>query len=248
MKIFIIASMLFGGGTAAALTNEEVADTLTEKIPSIVRERFTNNMENRKDNRIETVKEEGISYPTEERLALLTEDQQLAIVALIDQYNLENDFTVLTDEEIQAVLDLFHADMVALAEELGLELPDPEQRRDQLRDRIRENVTARMNERLQNKTAQGFEDIKENGFVLNENSRLELTEEQTLALEAKVAEINAAYDFTNMTDEELTIALDEIKDDLHELFTELEIALPAFNQNQHNHSKQGSQGSQRKGK
>lgn len=255
MKLFVIASMLFGGGTAAALNNEEVADTLKEKVPAIVRERFQNRVEDRKENRLETLREDGILYPAEARFAELTVDQQLAITTLIDQYNLENDFANLTDEEIQVVFASFHEDMVLLLEELGLEMPVPD--KEQIRDRIRKNVTSNLKERYQHRMDQAFENIRENGFTLREATRLELTDEQTLAIEARVAAINESYEFSDMTDEELKLALAEIKLELHELFTELEIELPDMGQQlqkEHNHQiqesrdAQGSKGSQRRGK
>ena len=220
MKLFIIASMLFGGGTAAALSNEEITENIKEKLPEIVQQRFRHRMEERKENFLLNVKEDGIPYPAEEKLAELTEDQQIQILSLIDQYNAEYDFSIMTDEEIKVVLEAFQADMVILHEELGLEFQPFD--KEQFRQRIYNNVRNNMQERFSNI----LDNIREDGFVLKEDCPLDLTEEQQLAIEAKVAEINAEYDFSSMTDEELKTTLTQIKVELDELFTELEIERP----------------------
>lgn len=223
MKLFIIASMLFGGGTAAALSNEEITQNIKEKLPEVVQQRFRSRMQERKENFYLNVKEDGIPYPSEERLAELTEEQRIQILSLIDQYNAEYDFSVMTDEEIKVVLEAFRTDMEILHEELGLEFQPFD--KEQFRQRIYNNVRQNMQERFSNI----LDNIREDGFVLKEDCQLDLTEEQQLAIEAKVAEINAEYDFSSMTDEELRTTLTEIKVELDELFTELDIQHPMIN-------------------
>jgi hypothetical protein len=93
--------------------------TLRQRVREYVQER----RQQRQENRVLYVQENGIPYPNEDVLAALTEDQSSAITALIDQYNTDNDWATMTTEEIQAVLETFQTDMIALKDELGITTP-----------------------------------------------------------------------------------------------------------------------------
>ena len=222
MKLFLIASMVLGGSGAVAMSNEEVR----EDVRGYIEERVNYRMEARKTERLEKIREEGLQYPEGEHFLALTEEQQTAIIALIDEYNAANDFTVMTDEEIIEVLQLFKADLELLAEELGFELPqfDKSEIRAKIRGRVKEN----MRERMEEKRAEYIDDIQLNGFSLPYQERLfeHLTEEQQAAVLAEIDEVNAAYDFENMTDDEIIEALKDIKQEFRLLFEELEIEFP----------------------
>ncbi len=223
MKLFLIASMVLGGSGAVAMTNEEVR----EDVRGFVEERVNERMQARHEERLETLREEGLQYPEGEEFLALTEEQQAAIIELIDEYNATYDFSTLTDEEIKDVLQAFKADLELLAEELGFELPE-RPTKEEIRGRIRENVKDHMREKFEERKAAFIEDIRENGFELKHQEKLfeNLTEEQQIAVTEKVEEINATYDFSAMTDEEILDAMQEIKEDLKLFFEENGIELP----------------------
>lgn len=219
MKVFIIASMILGGSSAVALTNDEVK----EEVRGFVEERVNDRMQARHEDRLEKLREEGIVYPESEEFLALTEEQQTAIYALIDEYNANNDFSVLTDEEIKEVMEAFKADLEALAEELGFELPE-RPTRGEIREKVREN----MKERMEEKRAEYIESIKVDGFYLPNQEKMfeHLTEEQQAAVLVKIDEINATYDFSTMTDEEIDEVLLTIRDEFKVLFEELGVEFP----------------------
>ncbi len=119
MKTLLIASMLFSGGSAAALQNEEVVDTATNTANQIMYK--VQNMF--KGNQIENVKENGFPYPSEEYLSSLTEDQVFAITSKIDVINATYDWNNMTDEEISETLALVKTELHDLYLELGIEGP-----------------------------------------------------------------------------------------------------------------------------
>ena len=100
MKLFLIGTLLFSGGGAAAMQNENVNETVTQMYQN-VRQRVQKRV---RENAFESIKETGYPYPSEERLATLTEDQQFAIISAIDQVNATYDWANMTDEEIQEAL------------------------------------------------------------------------------------------------------------------------------------------------
>ena len=100
MKALLAASMLFSGGSAVALQNENVADTVTEAANQVVY-RVQNMF---RGNQVENVKENGLPYPSEEYLSSLTEDQAFAITSAIDVINATYDWSNMTDEEIEEAL------------------------------------------------------------------------------------------------------------------------------------------------
>ena len=119
MKTLIIASMLFSGGSAAAMQNEEVAETVTDTTSQ-----FMYKVQNMfKGNQVESVKEDGFPYPSEEYLSSLTADQAFAITSTIDVINATYDWSNMTDEEIQSVLAEVKLELHDLYLELGVEGP-----------------------------------------------------------------------------------------------------------------------------
>ena len=119
MKTLIIASMLFSGGSAAAMQNEEVAETVTDTT-----NQFVYKVQNMlKGDKVENVKEDGFPYPSEEYLNSLTEDQAFAITSAIDVINATYDWSNMTDEEIQLALEEIKLELHDLYLELGIEGP-----------------------------------------------------------------------------------------------------------------------------
>lgn len=71
------------------------------------------------------------------------------------------------------------------------------------------------------------ESIKETGFPYPSEAYLEtLTEDQAFQVVSAIDVINVSYDWANMTDEEIELALIEVKAELHDLYTELGIEGP----------------------
>lgn len=67
-----------------------------------------------------------------------------------------------------------------------------------------------------------LDSIQENGFPYPSEEVLEqLTEEQAFEITSFIDQVNAEYDFSTMTEEELETAVDEIKDELEVLYEEL---------------------------
>lgn len=207
MKLFIIGSLLFSGGSAAAMQNETVNEEVTNiynQVKTRVQKRFKKELYNE-------VKETGFPYPSEEFLSTLTEDQALAIVTEIDMINATYNWSTMTDTEIKDALLLVKDQMIELYDELGIEVPLKNQGRDFM---IQERI----------------EDIKTNGLSYPHSERLEsLTEEQALAITAKIDEFNELYDWATMTDEEILDALKLVKDEMSLLRDELGIEAPIHN-------------------
>ena len=85
------------------------------------------------------------------------------------------------------------------------------------------------------------ENVKENGFPYpNEEYLNSLTEDQAFEITSAIDVINATYDWSNMTDEEIEEALALVKEDLHNLYLELGIEGPMV-QNQ-KRTRQGGRG------
>ena len=119
MKGLLIATMLFSGSGAAAMQNEDVANTVNSKANEVIysaQKMF-------RGSQIENVKENGIPYPSEEYLSTLTEEQQLAIISRIDVINATYNWSNMADEEIQAALDLVKDELHNLYLELEIEGP-----------------------------------------------------------------------------------------------------------------------------
>lgn len=213
MKLFLIATMIFGGGTAVAATNEETVSEFKTRVRNWVEHR----REDRKEQRIETIKENGLQYPKQEFLDTLTEEQELAIVTLIDQYNAEYVFSEMTDEEIFVVLDALKLEMDALFEELGIEKPEFDKR--EYAYKMYRQHRGRMQERFEER----LDELRTDGLILPEGMQEKLTDEELAIVQAKLDELNETYDFSTMTDEEIKDAMFDIKDALRTLHDELGI-------------------------
>lgn len=119
MKLLLLGSMLFSGGSAVAMQNEEINTTVNDTVDNVAQY-----VQKRLGRRIaDTVGETGFPYPPETALAQLTEDQVFAITSEIDQINAEYDWANMTDEEIAVALQEVHARLDALYTDLGIELP-----------------------------------------------------------------------------------------------------------------------------
>jgi hypothetical protein len=69
--------------------------------------------------------------------------------------------------------------------------------------------------------------VKEAGYPYPNETFLDgLTEDQEFAVISFIDQVNASYDFSSMTDEEIEAAIVEIKADLHDLYDELGIETP----------------------
>ncbi len=215
MKLFLIGTLLFSGGTAVAMQNEEVRES-TVNMYKNVRERVAKRVAQRG---IENVKENGFPYPSEERLENLTEDQQIAILTTIDQFNATYDWANMTDEEIKDALESCKEELDLLFDEIGLEVPD-----NWAQKRFRKRVNERTKDIIKGRL---IEDLKEDGLEYpHEEFLVTLTEEQQDALLAKIDELNATYDWVNMTDEEILDAMVVVRDELRSLHEEFGIVPP----------------------
>lgn len=119
MNGFLIATMVFSGGSAVAMQNEEINETVTNvmtETASKVQNMF-------KGGNPARITEEGLPYPSEEYLATLTEEQAFQISSAIDVVNASFDWANMTDEEIRFALDEFKLELQALYAELGIEGP-----------------------------------------------------------------------------------------------------------------------------
>lgn len=119
MKALLIASMLFSGGSAVAMQNEEISETVTDTASQVMYK--VQNMF--KGNQVENVKEDGFPYPSEEYLSALTEEQVFEITSAIDVINATYDWSNMTDEEIITALKLIKLELHDLYLELGIEGP-----------------------------------------------------------------------------------------------------------------------------
>lgn len=210
MKLFLIGTLLFSGGSAAAMQNEEVREGVTN-IYKNVRERVQKRV---KEHTFENIRENGFPYPNEERLANLTEEQSIAIISAIDQVNATYDWANMSDEEIKEALLVVQEEMKVLCDELGLEMPD-----NMLQSRFRKRVNTRTNEVIKTHL---LDNLRETGLEYPSEEKLEnLTEEQSAALIAQIDEFNATYDWANMTDEEILAAMEVVKEELQTLHEEL---------------------------
>lgn len=119
MNALLIGTLVFGGGSAVALQNEEINETVTEAVyqaSSKVQNMF-------KGSNPARITEEGLPYPSEEYLASLTEDQAFQVVSAIDVINATYDWANMTDEEIKVALAEVKLELQALYTELGIEGP-----------------------------------------------------------------------------------------------------------------------------
>ena len=182
MKLFLIGTLLFSGGSAAAMQNETVNENVTG-IYQNVRERVQKRV---KENTFQNLKENGFPYPSETRLENLTEEQQVAIITAIDQINARYDFTSMTDEELTTACIDIQAELNLLADELGLDIPD-----DWMRSRFQNRVNTRTKQII---TRYLLEDLRTNGIEYPSEERLaNLTVEQSEAILEKIDELNLTY-------------------------------------------------------
>ncbi|MEC9485542.1 MAG: hypothetical protein UMR38_06670 [Candidatus Izemoplasma sp.] len=119
MKLLLLGSMLFTGGSAVAMQNEDVNAAVNEGVDHVVQA-----VQHRLGRRLaDTVSETGFPYPNETVLAQMTEEQAFAITSEIDQINAEYDWVNMSEEEIAVALEEIHERLDLLYTELGLELP-----------------------------------------------------------------------------------------------------------------------------
>ena len=231
MKLFLIGTLLFSGGSAAAMQNETVNENVTG-IYQNVRERVQKRV---KENTFQNLKENGFPYPSETRLENLTEEQQVAIITAIDQINARYDFTSMTDEELTTACIDIQAELNLLADELGLDIPD-----DWMRSRFQNRVNTRTKQII---TRYLLEDLRTNGIEYPSEERLaNLTVEQSEAILEKIDELNLTYDWASMTDDEIMEAMLLVKEELVALHDVLGITPPTErHQNQRRHKNNQNQ-------
>jgi len=119
MNGLLIATMLFAGGSTAAMQNEGINQAVNETANKVVYQ--VKNMFN--GNQVDNLRENGFSYPSEEFLSSLTEEQAFEIISTIDVINSTYDWTNMTDEEILDALEVIKTEMSNLYAELGIEAP-----------------------------------------------------------------------------------------------------------------------------
>lgn len=118
MKLFMLGSLLFTGGSAVAMQNETLQQEVTNtynQVKEMVQKGFRGSM-------IERVKEDGFPYPNDTLLSQLTEEQATLYLTAIDQINATYDWQNMSDEEIQEALAVIKVEMTELREELGIEV------------------------------------------------------------------------------------------------------------------------------
>lgn len=206
MKLLVLGSLLLSSGTAVAMQNETVqeeAGHLYQRARYHIVKRF-------KARLIDEVQDTGFPYPPQSFLDNLTEDQQVSVLTTIDQINAEYDWANMSEEDIVEALKLVREEMSALYEELGIDGPT-------LRERIREAMHNRISQNIQ-----------ENGIQYPREAFLEtLTEEQQTALIEAIDTANETYDWANLSDEELTTALQAVRADLEAIAEEYGFELPS---------------------
>ncbi len=119
MNGLLIATLVFGGGSAIAMQNDDIhtkVDEQTSKVMYQVKNMF-------KGTRIDNIRENGLSYPSDEFLSTLTEEQAFQVISAIDVINATYDWANMTDEEIMSALVQVKADMSALYTDLGIDGP-----------------------------------------------------------------------------------------------------------------------------
>lgn len=124
MKLLLLGSLLFSGGSAVAMQNETVNNEVSQaynRIRVMVRTGFKGSM-------VERVKENGFPYPSEQQCEHLTDEQEAILMTTIDQINAEYDWANMTDEEIELALQEIKVELDALREELGIYAPQMQQR------------------------------------------------------------------------------------------------------------------------
>ncbi len=124
MNGLLIATMIFAGGSAAAIQNEGINHAVNETANKVVYQ--VKNMFN--GNQVDNLRENGFSYPSEEFLSSLTEEQAFEIISTIDAINSTYDWTNMTDEEILETLEVIKTEMSDLYTELGIETPTTQTR------------------------------------------------------------------------------------------------------------------------
>lgn len=210
MKLFLIGTLLFSGSGAVAMQNETVNETVNDVYQNVrqrVQKRVT-------ENAFDSIRETGFPYPSEERLATLTEDQQFEIISMIDQVNATYQWSTMTDDEIKDALVIVQDDMSTLCAELGIDISERF-----IQNRFNERVQSRTNSIIKNHL---LDNLKVNGIEYPNEERLaNLTDEQSDALIAKIDELNATYDWANLSDEEILAAMEIIKAELQDLHVEL---------------------------
>lgn len=209
MKLFIIGSLLFAGGSGVAMQNEEVNATVKEQYEQVEvrvqRARLKNNL-------LEQVKENGFPYPCEDFLSTLNDEEALQVVTEIDLINATYDWPNMTDDEIVDALQVAKLDLETLYDELGIEKASFS---DYKEGNNEENISNRI------------ENLKENGVSYpTEERTADLTEEQITAIYDKIDSFNETYDFTVMTDDEILEAITVMREEMQVLLDDLGIELP----------------------
>lgn len=156
MKLLALGFALLSGGSAVAMENETVKETVTNtatQIRTMIQKKAQGNL-------FETVKESGFPYPSEEYLATLTEDQAFEIVSAIDVINATYDWQNMTDQEIIDALALVKVEMHDLYEALGVESPA-------VQTRTQTRTQTKAHSKTQEKARQGGND-KGKGLNTNE--------------------------------------------------------------------------------
>jgi hypothetical protein len=196
MKILAILSLVLGGGSAIALQNDTISETVSSTVDTVT-ETVSSHLHSDPFDDLS----EGLPYPPDAFLDQLTEEQASAVLALVDSYNASYDFSTLTEEETEAALELFKADMSALFDELGIDFDALKPERP-----VRTNSVAY---------------VQENGVAyLSDEVYALLTEEQATTLTALIDTYNETYDWASMTEEDIQTALETLKADLDTLETE----------------------------
>lgn len=213
MRLFLIGTLLLGGGSAAAMQSETVRTDVADgyqHVRQVLARRVYHRM-------IDEVQDHGFPYPPEDYLATLTDEQAALILTTIDQINATYDWPSMSDDEVREALKVARDELALVYEELEL---DPPAWRAELRERIQNRIKNRVRNRL-------FEAIQETGIPYPPDDVLaSLTDEQASAVTALIDSYNEAYDWAEMTTEEIRDALILFRSELGELKEELAIDAP----------------------
>jgi len=213
MKLFIIASLLVSGGGVTMFSDNDVTEDIKESKDKYI-ERFK-----QRENRMMNIKETGLEYPNQQFLDQFTDEEQVVILSTIDQLNVDYDFKTMTDEQLKETLHEIKQELEELYEDYGFIHKETKGNWKHHKHNIEEHINT----------------VKESGIPYpNENFSNLLTEEQLESITSKIDEVNAQYDFSSMTDEELRETLGSINQELKDLYNDLEL----FPKNPHTNKNQ----------
>ena len=160
---------------------------------------------------VEYIRENGFTLPTDRLYSRLDEDQKLLVDNFINEINQNYDIPNMSDDEILEAFDTVKEDFRSLLDTMEIDF-----NHSPMKDRIKQKAIDYI--------------LTNNVFALPEKFINTLSDEQQVAINDFVEEVNTTFDFANMSDEEISETLKVIHEDLKELISEQDITLPHYHQ------------------